>query len=428
MHIPEELLHFIWRFRLLDHINLKTIEGAPVKIIRTGLLNTDEGPDFSYAKLRIGQTEWVGDVEIHVHEKDWFHHTHHLDENYNKVILHVVWQRGNRREFRADQSPLTTLEMCHFVDEKLLLNYQNLMSNLKWIPCAEYLPKVQGVEKMNVLSRMAIERLEFRYSLLLNKLDIYGNDWEKVFRVLLCRAFGMKVNADAFEKLAEILPWEFLLRKRGNALTISAILFGQAGFLEQEHFEDVYFMSLKREFEALEKGMHLERMSPTEWKFLRMRPYNFPTFRLAQLATLLCQSPLKLSTLVEMRDFEALSATLKKLEIDHYWHSHFRFGVESTAGNKKIAAGFVNHLIINVFSLIKFSYGKHYKQDRHCEEALQSLEYLKAENNKITRGFSELGMPPKNVLDSQALLHLHKEYCEKKRCLSCHISYAVLNR
>lgn len=428
MHIPEELLHFIWRFRLMDHINLKTTEGAPIKIIHTGLPNTDEGPDFSFAKLQIAQTEWIGDVEIHVQEKDWSHHKHHFDENYNKVILHVVWKANSRREYRADQSLLPTLELRHFVDEKLLVDYQDLMHNLQWIPCAEYLPKVREVEKMSLLSRMAIERLEYRYSLILKRLDVYGNDWERVFRILLCRAFGMKVNAEAFEKLSEILPWEFLLRKRGDALAISAILFGQAGFLDNGHFEDKYYISLRKEFRALEKGMELEKMNLTEWKFMRMRPYNFPTFRLAQLAALLCQNPLRLSSVVEMRDFEGLSDELKKLEIDPYWKSHFRFGTESPSSSKKIAPSFIRHLIINVFSLIKFGYGKYHKQEKHCDEALRSLELLKAENNKITRSFSALGMPPQNVSDSQALLHLHKEYCDKKRCLSCSLSYAVLNR
>lgn len=428
MHIPEELLHFIWRFRLLDHINLKTTEGASVKIIHTGLSNTDEGPDFSFAKLRIDQTEWIGDVEIHVQEKDWSLHKHHLDENYNKVILHVVWRADTKREYRADQSPLITLELRHFVDEKLLIDYQNLMHNLQWIPCAEYLPQVRDIEKMNLLNRMAIERLEHRYSLILNRLEDYGNDWERVFRALLCRAFGMKVNADAFEKLSEILPWEFLLRKRGDSLTISALLFGQAGFLEKDGFKDRYYASLRKEFKALEKGMGLKKMNLTEWKFMRMRPYNFPTFRLAQLAALLCQYPLRLSSVVGMQNFEDLSTELNKLEIDPYWNNHFRFGAESPRGNRKIAPSFISHLIINVFSLSKFGYGKYYKQERHCDEALQSLELLKAENNKITRGFSALGVSPQNVSDSQALLHLHKEYCTQKRCLSCPISYAILNR
>lgn len=427
MHIPEELLHFIWRFRIFDQTDLKSTDNVDIKIISTGSQNYDGGPDFSYAKLLIGNTEWVGDVELHILEKHWSEHKHHRDENYNKVVLHVVWQL-DQRQYRQDNTVLPTLELQKYVEKKLLIHYQDLMKNKDWIPCASHLSKISVLDKEQVLGRMGVERLEFRYLQIVDRLEKNIQNWEKIFHTLFFRAFGMKVNAEAFERLSEVVSMDFLFRKREHPHTISALLFGQAGFLNNGKLKDRYYQDLRREFLALREGMHLPSMSLVEWKYLRMRPYNFPSYRLAQLAAVLSQYPLRLSVVLETEDVKKITEALAAVEMDVYWQTHFRFGKTTSKKKANISENFILHLTINVFALVKFAYGKYFNQYNHCETAINWLQQIKAENNALVRKFRELSMPLESVSDSQGVLHLHSEYCHKKRCLECDIGRRILSR
>lgn len=427
MNIPEELLHFIWRFRIFDQTNLKSTDNKNIKIINTGTQNHDGGPDFSYAKLLIGNTEWVGDIELHILEKHWSEHKHHKDENYNRVVLHVVWQL-NQRQYRQDNTVLPTLELQKYVKKKLLAHYQDLMRNKRWIPCTDYLPEIHLLDKEQVLGRMGVERLEFRYLRILDRLGKNTQNWDKIFQTLFFRAFGMKVNADAFERLSEIVPMDFLMKKREHPDTISALLFGQAGFLNKEQLNDNYYQGLRKEFLALRGGMNLPSMSLVEWRYLRMRPYNFPSYRLAQLAAVLSHYPVRFSVVLEAEDLKEITKPLAAVEIHSYWQTHFRFGKPTSKKRVNISENFILHLVINVFALAKFAYGKHFNQNNHCETAIHWLQQIKAENNVLVRNFRELGMPVKSVSDSQGVLHLYSEYCQKKRCLQCNIGRRILNR
>lgn len=426
MKIPEELLHFIWRYRLFDQLNLKTTEGASVKIIEVGNHNKDGGADFSLAKIKLDEILWVGDVEIHVHEQNWQNHTHDQDAHYNRVMLHVVWELGEPQQ-RSDGTLLPTLQLSKYVDPSLLVFYQTMMTNNNWIACYGSLKDVDDIIKTQTLTRMSVERLENRYKGVLERLTEQTNSWQKVYVSLLFRAFGMKVNADAFERLSEIVPFEFLERKKDQPITVVALLFGQAGFLKNEDLEDVYYQQLKREYEVMKVGMQLKPMSGMEWKFMRMRPYNFPTIRLAQLAALLQQFPISFSQILNCRDLKELTEPLGKIKIDPYWETHFRFGKETERKEKNISKDFIRHLVINVFAWIKFSYGRFFEKQNQCDIAIEWLQELNAENNSVVQNFKELKVPVYSTLDSQGCIHLYNEYCTKKRCLDCTIgSYLML--
>lgn len=426
MKIPEELLHFIWRYRLFDQLNLKTTEGARVKIIEVGNHNKDGGADFSLAKIKLDEILWVGDVEIHVHEQNWQNHTHDQDAHYNRVMLHVVWELGEPQQ-RSDGTLLPTLQLSKYVDPSLLVFYQTMMTNNNWIACYGSLKDVDDIIKTQTLTRMSVERLENRYKGVLERLTEQTNSWQKVYVSLLFRAFGMKVNADAFERLSEIVPFEFLERKKDQPITVVALLFGQAGFLKNEDLEDVYYQQLKREYEVMKVGMQLKPMSGMEWKFMRMRPYNFPTVRLAQLAALLQQFPISFSQILNCRDLKELTEPLGKIKIDPYWETHFRFGKETERKEKNISKDFIRHLVINVFAWIKFSYGRFFEKQNQCDVAIEWLQELNAENNSVVQNFKELKVPVYSTLDSQGCIHLYNEYCTKKRCLDCTIgSYLML--
>lgn len=420
MKIPEELLHFIWRFRMFDQLNLKTTEGANLKIIDVGTHNKDGGADFSLAKIKLDDTLWVGDVEIHIHEQNWQNHTHHQDTHYNRVVLHVVWELGEPQR-RPDSTLLPTLQLSKYVDQSLLEYYQRMMNNSHWISCSGFLNDVGSILKTQTLTRMSVERLESRYYGVLDRLTENTHSWQRVYMSLLFRAFGMKVNADAFERLSEIVSLEFLNRKRQESNTVVALLFGQAGFLNKEVTDDKYYIQIRKEYEMLKSGMKLKEMSEAEWKFLRMRPYNFPTIRLAQLAALLQQFPLSFSQVLECKDLNDLTQPLEQIRVDPYWETHFRFGKKTTRKEGGVSKDFIRHLVINVFAWVKFSYGRFFEKQEHCDIALEWLQNLKPESNTLVQKYKDYKMPILSTLDSQACIHLYNEYCKPKKCLECTI-------
>lgn len=421
MEIPEELLHFIWRFRLFDQLNLKTTDSATVKISNVGVPNVDAGPDFTMAKIRIGDTDWVGDIEIHKYESDWALHTHHTDKVYNKVVLHVIWTKTEQRQYREDGTILPTLVLSEYVKPALIEHYHQLMRNRTWIACEEGLSSVDQLVKDQLVHRMSVERLERRYELVLERLNKSNQDWEAVFQTLLFRSFGMKVNNEAFERLADCIPKNFLERKKADLQTLSALLYGQAGMLEQNLIHDGYYNGMRREYLQLKQGMQLKGMDGREWKFMRMRPANFPTLRIAQLAALLNQTAISLSAVIACNDLNELISPLRKVKVEDYWNTHYTFGKETKKKKTGISESFCRHLVVNVFALVRFSYGKYYGEPKHCEMALEWLQALKGESNTVVKRFKELGMQVHNLLESQGCIHLKKEYCDQFKCLQCSV-------
>lgn len=424
MPIAEELLHFVWRYRLYQARDLRTSDGQEVIVIDPGQYNQDAGPDFEFARLRIGGTLWSGHVEIHVDAKDWQQHKHHLDPAYNSTILHVVWN-ANFEATRSDGTPILTVPLQNCVRQEMFAQYKQLMHNLHWIPCQMQMDQVHALTKRSWLERMAIERLENRYLYLDRLLEKTKNHWEQVLLIALGRAFGMKVNARAFEELLQRVEFPLLLKYHNEPHQLEALLFGVSGLLPLSD-TDGYATALQKEFTYLAKIHDLTSLGPTSWKFHRMRPYSFPTFRLAQLSALYRHEVYWFNTILHTDQLHSIRQLLKGISADEYWSRHFRFGTETVKHSTKLSNAFIDHIIINCFAPVLFAYGKSVGSDDYKSKAIEWLEQTKKENNAITRKFEALTMPHDNASTSQALLHLKSAYCAHKKCLNCAIGLAIL--
>lgn len=427
MVISEKLLHFIWRYQLFDRKDLQTTAGLAVEILHPGEYNTDAGPDFEFAKIRIGDTLWSGQVEIHIQEKDWNTHQHQLDARYNTTILHIVWDNDQQGVLRQDGTTIPTLNLSNKVNSALLSRYEEMMHNLKWIACADRIGEISKLHSIAWLNRLTIERLEEKYLKAEEWINTTKQDWEKVFLVLLGRAFGMKVNADSFETLLHKVDLTLIHKSQGDSLKISALLFGMAGFLNIEG-KDTYYQHLKTEYAYLQKIHQLMGMRAEDWKFLRMRPANFPTFRLAQLSGLIQKQSYWFEFILTQTDLNAVLAAIRQVEVDFYWKDHYRFATKSKERSISWSDTFLNHLAINAIIPMLFAYGKFMNESKIMERAVFWLENLPAEKNNIVKSYAQIGLKVENAAESQALLILKKKYCANKSCLDCGIGLAILKR
>ena len=413
----EEFLYYLWENRLTDK-DLKTSEGEAIEVVATGYRNTDSGPDFLEAKIQIGDKLWAGHVEIHVKSSDWNRHGHQNDKAYQNVILHVVYEN----DLQVNNIP--TLELKGHFDESLFAQYQKLISSKNWIPCEKNISHVPVFTRLSWLDRMAVERLESKSGTVTKILEANQFDWEDALYKLLMRYFGLKVNNEAFEYLANILPFKTLLKHADNLLQLEAMLMGCAGFLEEDFTED-YPLLLKREFAVMKAKFNLLTMPAERWKFMRMRPSNFPTIRLAQMAQLIHKNGPLVSKIKAAKD-TAEAKALFDVAASEYWETHWRFDVSTESKPKHLGETTADVLIINAVAPLLFCYGKLHKDESVCETALQFLEDTEAEDNAIIRHFAQCGITAENSMQSQALLHLYSYFCKRKRCLECRIGNVLM--
>ena len=417
----EEFLYYLWENRLTDK-DLKTSEGEAVEVVATGYRNTDSGPDFLEAKIQIGDKLWAGHVEIHVKSSDWNRHGHQADKAYKNVILHVVYENDTK------VNDIPTFELKGHFDETLFANYQMFISSKGWIPCEKSIGQVPLFTRLSWLDRMAVERLEGKSETVTKILNANQFDWEDALYKLLMRYFGLKVNNEAFEYLANILPFKTLLKHADNLLQVEAMLMGCAGFLEDDFTED-YPLLLKREFAVMKAKFNLLTMPAERWRFMRMRPSNFPTIRLAQMAQLIHKNGCLFSKTREAKSGDEVKA-LFDVKASEYWETHWRFNqlpqCDSRKTAKHLGDATANILIINAVAPLLFCYGKLHKDESVCETAMQFLEETEAEDNAIIRHFAQCGVKADNAMQTQALLHLYSYFCKRKRCLECRIGNVLM--
>ena len=424
--MKEDFLHYIWQHQYYRKTDLATTEGEPVQILRTGFYNTDAGPDFKEALLKIGEVEWSGSVEIHVRASDWHRHNHQQDKKYDQVILHVVWDADLPVQ-RTDASQIPTIELKARVAPAILQRYNELEKARTSIPCANFWPHVPDFTKTMMLERALTERLELKGEEVLTLFRQNGNDWEQTTYQLLCKAFGFKINQDAFLQLAKALPWQVIRKHQTNKLQLEALLFGVSGFLEDR--SDEYSQQLAKEYNFLSHKYNLKehQMQRHHWNFLRMRPANFPTVRLAQLAALLHQSRHFFAALVEtatIKDYEKLF----RAPVSAYWQHHYDFGKENKNLQVGIGKGSVQNLIINVAVPLLAAYANYNQLREYLEKAITLLEKVKEASNNITRLYEELGWEARTAADNQAALGLFRRYCQPVNCLHCTIGNKILKQ
>ena len=415
--MKEDFLYYLWNNKLIDG-ELFTTSGEPVTVFATGYRNDDSGPDFLEARIKIGDKTWAGHVEIHVKASDWKRHQHHIDKAYNNVILHVVYEND------LATAIIPTLELKGHFDETLYEKYQDFIATKGWIPCERSLPDISKLTLISWLDTVLVERLEQKAEATEKALQDNTFDWEDALYKLIMRYSGLKVNNEAFARLASILPFKTILKHADNLLQVESMLFGCAGFLEKE-FTDQYPQLLKREFAVMKAKFNLQTMPIEMWKFLRMRPGNFPTIRLAQLAMMIHNNGCAFSKIMQAKNTEDVKDMLQ-VEPSEYWLTHYIFDKSSTKRTKRLGNSASEILIINAIVPLLFCYGQLHYDDTLCEKATDYLEQLKAEDNAITRGFSQHGCQPMNAMQSQAMIQLHDHYCKKKRCLECRIGSSLL--
>ncbi len=421
--MKEDFIQYIWRFQQFNPLDLKTTRGEPLQIIRPGKLNRDGGPDFLEARIKIGDTEWAGNVEIHLRTSDWLKHHHHHDPAYENVILHVVLEEDLTIVYQ-EGACIPCLELRRHIRPGLAAAYEQLQAAKGWVPCHSFLPDYLDARFNLWLDRLLVERLERKTTEMEQRLLELKMDWEACFYEQLLRGFGLRVNAEPAHVLARTLPLGILRKHKNRLLEIEALLFGQAGFLE-ETFEDDYPRILQQEYAFLRKKYDLHPLQRKSWKFLRMRPANFPTIRLAQFAQLFYQSEHLWSKLLSTSDIREIEQAFS-LKLSNYWQEHFFFDKASIRSAKSLGKARIHGLITNVLAPMVFLYGKYRSEVRFQDRALGWLEQLPAEKNKISRGWEKIGVKAKSAYESQALLQLKDQYCDRKQCLDCAVGNQML--
>ncbi len=421
--MKEEFIHFLWRTRRFDQRELRTTHGHALEIIHPGEHNVHAGPDFFNARLRIDGMEWAGNVEMHLASSDWYVHQHEQDPAYAGVILHVVWVEDSM-VLQPDGRPIPCLELCKRVSMVLLEEYERLMLEEDWLPCGRSFQEVPGVVRLGWLDRLLVERLEQKTVQIERLLEYSRDSWEDTFYYLLARSFGLKINLDPFEQLARSLSLSIVQRHREHPFQIEALYFGQAGFLERE-YRDNYPNQLAKEYQYLRHKYQLVPMEVSQWKFLRLRPANFPTIRIAQFAALMQRTVHLFSKILECRQVAELEALLT-LETAPYWETHYRFDVPSVDRKKAIGRAFLVQVFINTVVPVVFFYGKRRQEVELQNRALAWLEELGPESNQLIEEWVAYGVKPQNAHDSQALLQLRQQYCLERRCLDCAVGHYLL--
>jgi hypothetical protein len=420
--MTEAFLFHAWLCRLFNNDQLQTTEGDPLRVIHPGLLNTDAGPDFMNARIRIGETLWAGNVEIHIKASDWKKHRHQHDPSYSNIILHVVFE-ADEPVTRPDGSNIPVLVLKDKINAEAWRNYQYLLSNKAWIPCAGRIGEVPGAIIEMQLSRMVTERLERKTQEILNDLRVTRQNWEEVFYRMMARNFGFKVNAVPFEMLARAIPETILARHKSNLLQTESLLFGAAGMLCGP--TDEYSSRLTEEFSFLKNKFSLKSIDEHLWKFLRLRPANFPTIRIAQFGSLMTKHHHLFSNVLEKNTVSEL-VSLLSVGVSPYWESHFLFGHPSPSKPKHLGLLSIQNIIVNTIIPFLFLYGNQKRLPQYRERAFYFLEQLPAEKNTIVSSWNDYDVKAETASQSQGLIELKNNYCDAKKCLQCSIGNNLL--
>ena len=429
----EQLLHYVWRHKMFPLQEMHTTDGKLVEVIDPGLHNRNAGPDFFNAKVKIDGTLWVGNVEIHDRSHDWYVHGHDHDSAYNNVVLHVAGVVDDN-VITSDGKFLPQLQLD--VPKEINDHYKELLETDQYPPCYKIIPDLTKLTIHSWMSALQTERLEQKTEAIKARVDRNNGSWENGYFTTLARNYGFGINGDAFEMWANTLPLKAVDHHRDDVFQIEAIFMGQAGLLElntipsqyqRDALNEGYFAKLRNEYQYLAHKFSMKPMDATMWRFLRLRPQNFPHIRISQLANLYYSRRAGLSSLVECTTIEQLKAVLAT-SVTPYWETHYTFGSTSCRNDKNLSLASLNLLMINTAIPMLFAYGKHKSDEALCDRAFDLLEQLKAENNHITRLWQQCGLTAQNAGDSQALIQLKKEYCDKKDCLRCRIGFEYLKR
>ncbi len=422
--MQEDFLHYLWRCQKFNVIDFYSTNGDPIQVVKTGIHNQDaSGPDFFNAQIRIDQQLWAGNIEVHIKSSDWYVHHHETNKAYDNVILHVVWEHDTD-VFRKDNSGITTLELKQYVNKEVLDSYYKLFSkHQKWINCESHFHEVDDFIVNNWLERLFFERLERKSKEIEILLKQSANDWEAVLFKMLTKNFGLKLNGDAFLSVANAIDFSIFRKHQNNLLQLEALLFGQSGLLDID-VEEVYVSELQNEYKFLANKYQLSSIGVLPIQFFRLRPNNFPTIRLAQLASLYHKEQSLFSKIINAKNVNDLYE-LFKVTASPFWETHYTFLKLSKKSKKQLTKSFTDLLIINTIVPLKFCYAT-YSGNYENEILVAIMKQLQSEKNSIIDKFNALKPISNSAFCSQALLQLKNNYCTKNKCLDCAIGNTLI--
>ena len=423
--MKEDLLHFVWRYRKYPLNHLFTTLGESLRVLQPGTHNQHAGPDFFNAQLHINEQLWAGNVEIHLKASDWYAHHHQIDPNYNNVILHVVWE-DDVAVFRSDGSIIPTLCLKEYIPKPVLDTYQRLFDakNYQFINCEREIGEIGGFVLNQWSDRLFIERLEHKSRLIYELLEFTNNDWEYVLFLMLLKNFGSKINGDLFLQLGKSMDFSIIRKLAGEPLKLESLFMGQAGLLHNENIEDSFYRDLKKEYTYLKHKYQLKEQLDIAPAFFKLRPSNFPTIRLSQMAQLYAANHQLFQSVMEPGEHPI--AHYFAVGTSSYWDDHYTFGKTSKKAQKKLTSNFIELILINTIVPLKFCYER-FKGNRNTDEIFAMMDALKKENNSIIDKFDSLGVNMESAKTSQAFLQLYTYYCTHNKCLDCAIGARLMN-
>lgn len=419
--MTEKLLHFIWQFQYFNKTNLITQEGEELVILNQGALNTNQGPDFLLASVKMNNITFVGNIELHINASDWYKHKHSNDENYNNIVLHVVWNYD--KPLVVKNKIIPTLELKNLVAKVLLQRYQYLMESKSKILCENFLPALTTISWMSWKERLTAERLEEKSSEIIQLFQDSKQHWEETFWWLLASNFGIKINKQVFKEVAQTITVNILAKHKNQIQQLEAMLLGQASLLNEQPIDD-YTKLLQKEFQFLQHKYNFRKVND-KVLFLRMRPASFPTVRLAQLAMLIQNSSYLFSKIKEIESVKAVKQ-LFNVTANDYWHYHYKLGEKTEYAPKHLGTQMVDNIIINTIVPVLFAYGLYNKEEKYKSKAIQWLQQINAEKNTVIKNWQAAQIDVQSAFDTQALLHLDKNYCKQLKCLECAVGNKIL--
>ncbi|QLC65867.1 DUF2851 family protein [Flavobacterium sp. LPB0248] len=420
--MKEDFLHYIWRFKKFDSLNLKSAQGEPITILKTGDYLELAGPDFFNAHIEIGNQKWAGNVEIHLKSSDWYLHNHEKDPAYKNVILHVVWE-NDTAIFRENNTEIPVLVLKDYISKEIIENYNALFAPKTWISCERQLREIDGFVFKNWQERLFFERLERKSTFIYQLLEETNQDWEAVLFCLLARNFGLNTNGNSFLQISKAIPFSVIRKESFEAENLEALLFGTSGLLEAEK-EDVYYKDLQFRYFYLRHKYQIEKTYTDPLQFFKLRPDNFPTIRLSQLASLYHKHQNLFSKIIDLKSVEEVYRLLT-VSASPYWQNHYQFDKESPKKSKMLSKPFIDLLIINTIIPLQFAYSN-IRGELITEDLIDFMNEMASEKNAIIDKFNSFGIKPQSAFESQALLELKNEYCEHKACLKCAIGLELL--
>lgn len=420
--MKEDFLHYLWRFKKFDTLNLKTVSEEEVTIINTGNYLELAGPDFFNAQIKIGNQKWAGNVEIHLKSSDWYLHHHEKDSAYENVILHVVWEH-DAEIFRQNNTEIPVLVLKDYVSPETISGYNALNLPKSWIYCEKQITQIEDFVFKNWQERLFFERLERKSQSIYDLLTETNQDWEAVLFCMLAKNFGLNTNGNAFLQIAKSIPFSIIRKESFEIENLEALFFGSAGLLDSDK-EDVYFKDLKFRYFYLLHKYQLDKGAIEPIQFFKHRPDNFPTIRLSQLANLYHQNQNLFSKIIGLKSVDSIYRILN-VAVSLYWQNHYQFDKESPKKRKPLSNSFIDLLVINTIIPLQFAY---YKMlgEFVSEDLIAILDGISPEKNSIIEKFKSFGIKPENAFDTQSLLQLKNQYCDTNGCMKCAIGMELL--